>query len=161
MPLSETNANNLSSLSSSQAEYIMGLDTSGLFGRISKSVIQSIAFNAGDLGGISIHNFKGKPKFITDTSYTLLETDTGQVLVFSNASNITVTMPNNLTANWTAAIVQDGNGQVILSPASGVTTLSYSSYDRTAGLGAALSLLVLSNSGANARYMIAGNGAAS
>lgn len=56
----------------------------------------------------------------TGTTYTLAATDNGKVLMFSNASAITVTVPSSLPVGFACTIIQLGAGQVTLS-ASGVT----------------------------------------
>ena len=64
-------------------------------------------------------------KVISGTSYTLLATDAGKLLVFTNASAITVTVPPSvLTAGDVVCIRQGAAGQVTLSAGSGVTFAS-------------------------------------
>ena len=64
-------------------------------------------------------------KVISATSYTLLATDAGKLLVFTNASAITVTVPPSvLTAGDVVCIRQGAAGQVTLSPGAGVTFAS-------------------------------------
>jgi hypothetical protein len=64
-------------------------------------------------------------KTIAGTSYTLLATDAGKLLIFTNASAITVTVPPDvLTQGDVVCIRQGAAGQVTLSPGSGVTFAS-------------------------------------
>lgn len=61
------------------------------------------------------------------TSYTVVAADNGVTITCSNASNITVTVPSGLGANFCCRIVQLGAGQVSITPGSGVTLNSYQS----------------------------------
>ena len=59
-------------------------------------------------------------KTIGGTSYTLLGSDAGKLLIFTNASAITVTVPPDvLTQGDVVCIRQGAAGQVTLSPGSG------------------------------------------
>jgi hypothetical protein len=57
------------------------------------------------------------------TARTLSNSDNGKVIVCTNASTITVTIPNSLTAGFSCKLVQGGAGLVNVIAASG-TTLS-------------------------------------
>jgi len=59
----------------------------------------------------------------TTTARTLSNSDNGKVIVCTNASTITVTIPNSLTAGFSCKLVQGGAGLVKVIAASG-TTLS-------------------------------------
>ena len=59
----------------------------------------------------------------TTTSRTLSDSDNGKVIVCTNVSTITVTIPNSLTAGFSCKLVQGGAGLVKVIAASG-TTLS-------------------------------------
>ena len=64
-------------------------------------------------------------KTIAGTSYELLATDAGKLLIFTNASAITVTVPPDvLTQGDVVCIRQGAAGQVTLAPGSGVTFAS-------------------------------------
>ena len=76
----------------------------------------------------------------TNTTYTLLTSDTGKVLVFNNASDITVDVPTGLGIGFNCTIIQKGAGQVILNPI-GTTINSRLSHDRTAGQFATIGLV--------------------
>lgn len=76
----------------------------------------------------------------TGTTYTLVSTDNGKVVTFSNASAITVTVPTGLGAGFNATLVQLGAGQVTVSPSS-TTILNRQSHTRLAGQYAAATLL--------------------
>ena len=64
-------------------------------------------------------------KTIAGTSYELLATDAGKLLIFTNASAITVTVPPDVLAQGDVVCIRQGAaGQVTLSPGSGVTFAS-------------------------------------
>lgn len=64
-------------------------------------------------------------KTIAGTSYTLLATDAGKLLIFTNASATTVTVPPDVLAQGDVVCIRQGAaGQVTLSPGSGVTFAS-------------------------------------
>lgn len=95
----------------------------------------------------------------TGTTYTLQQSDSGKIVECSNASAITVTLPNSLS-NFCCRIVQTGAGQVTLSAASGATLHNSQSFTKTSGQWAELDLYVTSNSGgSSAVYIMAGDGA--
>lgn len=68
----------------------------------------------------------------TGTSYTLLASDNGKVLTFSNASAVTLTVPSGLGAGFNCLIVQIGAGAV--TPTVSSTTINQrQSFTKTAG----------------------------
>ena len=61
-------------------------------------------------------------KSIGGTSYTLLATDPGSLLIFTNADPITVTVPvNTLAQGDVVCLLQGGAGRVTLTPAANVS----------------------------------------
>ena len=77
-------------------------------------------------------------KTVAATTYTLLAEDLGKLLVFTAATDVTVTIPtiasDALADGWFTPYVQLGAGQVILSPAGGAAELqTFLGADRTAG----------------------------
>jgi len=123
--------------------------------------LRTLALNGGDLQRVPLRNFLAGVKVIPDTTYTLLDGDTGHMLVFTASSQVTITLPNSFDPGWNAAIVQAGTGRVVASLQAGASILSRSSFDRTAGQGAAISLVVLTNAGGVAQYLFQGDGALS
>jgi len=64
-------------------------------------------------------------KSIGGTSYTLIATDAGKLLIFTNASAVTVTVPPDVLAQGDVVCMRQGAaGQVTLTPGSGVTLSS-------------------------------------
>ena len=87
------------------------------------SYLQSVS--AGDLtdgnfDGTSISGFDATINDQTGTTYTLLSSDNGKVVVLDNGSAVTVTVPSGLGAGFNCSFVQKGAGQVSFS-ASGTT----------------------------------------
>jgi hypothetical protein len=78
----------------------------------------------------------------TGTTYTLLASDNGKIITLNNASAITLTVPALFTG-FNCMIVQLGAGEVTLTP-SGTTISNRSSYTKTAGTNAIVSLIGLS-----------------
>jgi hypothetical protein len=96
----------------------------------------------------------------TGTTYTLASTDAGLVVELSNASAITLTLPNSLPVGFNCIIRQAGAGQVTLSLASGATLRNRQSLTKTAGQWSELSLSVRTNSGGTtAEYVMSGDAA--
>ena len=64
-------------------------------------------------------------KTIAGTSYELLATDAGKLLIFTNASAITVTVPPDVLAQGDVVCIRQGAaGRVTLAPGAGVTFAS-------------------------------------
>jgi hypothetical protein len=95
------------------------------------------------------------------TTYTLVTADAGRTTYFTNASNITLTLPNNLTVGYNCKIIQSAAGQVACSPASGAFLRNRQSHTKTAGQWAECTLQVVTNSGGSAaEYVLSGDTAA-
>ena len=69
----------------------------------------------------------------TTTSRTLSDSDNGKVIVCTNASTITVTIPSTLTAGFSCKLVQGGAGIVGVSAGSGTTLSSIGGKAFTSG----------------------------
>ena len=81
----------------------------------------------------------------TGTSNTLISTDAGKLLSYSNASAITVTVPPESSVNFNVGtqilIIQAVAGDVTISAGSGVTINSLGSSLKTAGQYAIIGLI--------------------
>lgn len=79
-----------------------------------------IAVSSGtvDLGGNTLEDFDASINDQTGTSYTLLSSDNGKVVVLDNASAVTVTVPSGLGAGFNCSFVQKGAGQVSFTASS-------------------------------------------
>jgi hypothetical protein len=78
------------------------------------------------------------------TTYTLLSSDNGAVIQFTNANPITVTIASGLGANFYCTLIQWGAGQITVSPDTGVTRNSEDSQYKTAGQYAGIDLFAVS-----------------
>lgn len=101
--------------------------------------------------------YRANVKLVENTSYTLVEGDTGLVVEISDGSPLTVTLPNDLPKGWCATIVQRGAGQLTFSPEAGGSLSHRQSHTKTAGQWAVTTLYVRSNSGTSAAYVLAGD----
>jgi hypothetical protein len=109
--------------------------------------------NSGEISGYAA-NINAQ----TGTTYTLQASDAGKLVRLTNASPITLTLPNSLGANFCCSILQGGAGQVTLSAASGATLRNRQSHTKLAGTWAWASIVVVSNSGGSAaEYVLAGD----
>lgn len=72
-------------------------------------------------------------KVIDGTSYTLDLEDANSVLIFTNASAVTLSVPHGLPKAFYTTLKQKGAGQVTISPSAGVTAEAYGGHTSTAG----------------------------
>lgn len=108
----------------------------------------------------AIAGYAGTINAQTGTTYTLLTSDAGKIVEINNASAITLTLPNSLPIGFCCTVTQTGAGQITLSAASGAALHNRSSFTKTAGQYAELSLYVTTNSGgSSAVYIMGGDGA--
>lgn len=108
-----------------------------------------------------ISGYRGDLNAQTGTTYTLVAADTGKVVEITNASAITLTMPNNLPVGWCCTVVQGGAGQISFSPASGAFRRNRQGHTRTAGQWGMTTLYVRTNAGGTAaEYVLGGDTAA-
>jgi hypothetical protein len=71
-------------------------------------------------------------KTITGTTYTLSESDRSQILLFTNAAAITLTVPTGLSTLFDTMLIQTGTGQITVTGAGGVTINAALSATKTA-----------------------------
>lgn len=77
---------------------------------------------------------------VTGTTKTLNSTDNGLVLMFTNASAVTITVPTGLAVGFTITAIQAGAGQLTFSPSS-TTINNRQSHTKSAGQWAVVSLI--------------------
>jgi hypothetical protein len=100
------------------------------------------------------------PSVKSGTTYTLTANDNGQVLEFSNASAITVTIEADLPVGFSCVMVQTLGGQVTFVAEAGATQRQRQGFTKTAGQWAMVSMYVSSNAGSAAVYVLSGDMAA-
>jgi hypothetical protein len=117
------------------------------------------ALGASTLGGATVNSGQIAAQFDdeTGTSFTFSAADNGKLVTLTNAAAITGILPNNLAKGWNCLVYQGGAGQVTFSPASGATLHNRQSQTKTAGQYAVASLLVVSDTGTNAVYVLGGD----
>ena len=89
---------------------------------------------------------------ITATSYTLSADDRGKTLLFSSSATQGITCSSGLSVGYNSTFIQMGSGQLELS-ASGVSVLNRQSHTKSAGLYAAVSVVIVSAD----TYILAGD----
>lgn len=93
-----------------------------------------------DLGGNALSNFDASVNEQSGTTYTLLASDLGKIVKFTNGSAITVTLPNNLGLGFTCTVIQYGAGQITFATSSS-TLYNRQSHTKTAGQYGVVSLI--------------------
>jgi hypothetical protein len=79
------------------------------------------------------------------------------MVTLSNASAITVTIPNSLPKGFNCLLLQLGAGQVTFTQEVGGTLVNRQSQFKTTGQYSVVSLLTVSNSGTNGVNLIQGD----
>jgi len=87
-------------------------------GRTGTVTVDAGDLTDGDFGGTAILGFDASINDQTGTTYTLLSSDNGKVVVLNNASAVTVTVPSGLGAGFNCSFVQKGAGQVSFTASS-------------------------------------------
>lgn len=90
---------------------------------------------------------------ITDASYTLGSVDRGRTLLFSSSATQAITCSAGFSTGYNCTFVQMGSGQLVLSASSGVSILNRQTHNGSAGLYAAISVVVIDND----TYLLAGD----
>jgi hypothetical protein len=109
------------------------------------------------LGDGAIERFNAQVVTISSFPYTLLQSDNGKVLRFNSGSNADVNLPNNLPAGFNVAWSQAGTGVITFAPIAGATRVNRQSHTKSGGQHAMGSLVVMTNSGTDAMYNLAGD----
>lgn len=101
---------------------------------------QYLEFRAGSW--IENSNYKLKIKEIAATAYTVIDSDTGKVLVFTAATAIALTVNANAgAAGFNFGVVQDGAGQITIGGSASLVNVD--SHTKTFGIGAQVAFIGL------------------
>ena len=110
---------------------------------------QTVPATTVSAGALSDFNFDSNPIFgfsasvatptLSSDAYTLLASDEGKVLLFNNASDVTLNLPV-LTAGFTCTVIQIGAGEVVFT-ASSTTINNRQGHTKTADQHAIASLI--------------------
>lgn len=93
-------------------------------------------------------------------SFTIGPVNHEQVIQNLSATDITLTLPNDLPTGFAFIVDQTSDGAMIFAAATGATLVNASDFDRTSGPGAMMHAYVRSNSdGRSAVYVLCGDGA--
>lgn len=98
---------------------------------------------------------------VTATAYTLQAADLGKVKRTTNASAVTVTLPNSFDPGFSVLVRQAGAGRISFAAASGATLHNRSGGDKTAGQWSEVSLTVDANGDGNSAVWVLSGDAAS
>jgi hypothetical protein len=94
-----------------------------------------------DFNDNAITGYGADLQTLSGTTKTLAAADNGTIIVCSNGSAVTITVPASLPSGFNCMIIQSGSGQVSLSASS--TTLNNRNGSATAGQYAIMTLVHL------------------
>lgn len=103
-----------------------------------------------------ISRFSGSINNQTGTTYTVNATDNGGVITLSNASTITLTVPNSLVIGFNCLLIQIGAGQVTIAAGAGATVNNRLSNTKIAGQYGVATLFVYANAGGSSAIALTG-----
>ena len=113
-----------------------------LVGVLSNTTING-TLTGGNTTQSKISGFSANYNEISSNSYTLNSSDNGKLIILSNSTDITLTIPA-LFKGFNCMIIQGGLGQVILN-SSGSTINNRNTYTKTSGQYAMLTLVYISD----------------
>lgn len=95
---------------------------------------------------------------LSGTAHTLDGSYVNKTIITTNASAVTLTLPNSLYVGFQCRVIQYGAGQITFTPASGAFRRNRQSHTKAAGQYAVCALEVVANSGgAAAEYVLSGD----
>ena len=109
--VASNNLSDVSSAATSRTNLGLGDAATKTVGTADTNVI-AVASGTVDLGGNKLEDFDASINDQTGTTYTLLASDNGKVVVLDNASAVTVTVPSGLGVGFNCSFIQKGAGQV-------------------------------------------------
>lgn len=139
-----------SNSSSGEAER-MRIDVSGNVGIGTSTPAVKLDVSGSIIADVEISGAVGSE--ITSTSYSLSADDRGKTLLFSSSATQGITCSSGLNVGYNATFIQMGSGQLELSASSGVSILNRQSHTKSAGLYAAVSIVIVSTDA----YVLAGD----
>lgn len=119
------------------------------------SAIATTGINIGSLDEISLYTAAFDDQ--VGTTYTVAAADKGMIITLTNASAITLTLPDSLPKGFTCLVAQMGAGQVTFTPSGGATRQNRLGFTKSAGQYAVCSLIVTSNAGSAAVWVLGGD----
>ena len=123
--------------------FIAGLTAANIYVSSGATFVSSISGTTASFsGGITANGYvetndgyrmrSGTINSQSGTTYTLLSTDDGKIIVWNNANGVTLTVPTGLSVGFNTTIVQTGTGQIGITGTS-VTLNSLDNKLKTAG----------------------------
>jgi hypothetical protein len=106
--------------------------------------IAGVTFNAAVVSDGGYRITSNAINALTGTTYSLLTTDNGKIITWSNAGGVTLTVPSGLPVGFNTTVIQIGAGAVGIT-GSGTTLNSFEGKLRTAGQHAAVSIISYSS----------------
>lgn len=103
-----------------------------------------------------LYGYKAQVERQTGTSYTLTESDTGQIMEFSDAGTITITLPSTMPKGFACTVVQAGAGVLDFVAESGGTLSNRQGHNSSAGQ-YAVCLLYVSENTSGAAWVLGGD----
>lgn len=106
----------------------------------------------------SIYGYQGKINSISGSSYTVVSSDTGKILITTAAVTCSMTLPAGMKQGFNFTWVQHGAGVIQFVAGTSATLEQRQSYTRSAGQHAVGGIVVSENSnGTAAHYTLAGD----
>jgi hypothetical protein len=88
-------------------------------------------------------------KTVSTTTYTLLEADSGTIILYTNASGCAVTIPDTLSVGHNCLHIQKGAAQVSFTGSGTMTIVNADSHDKTNKLNAVTATIIESSTVCN------------
>jgi hypothetical protein len=126
---------------------------SGIYAAISEYAGGSPTRPAGSIGAYLYDIYDSSNQRLNTDSYTLSSEDRGKTLLFSSSATQGITCSSGFDIGYNCTFVQLGSGQLELTASVGVSLLNRQSHTKSAGLYAAVSVVIVSAD----TYILAGD----
>lgn len=97
------------------------------------------------------------PRTVTSATDIVSTADSGGIIVYNYATEITVTLDNEAPAGTNVLCIQKGAGKALFTAEAGGTLVNVSDHTRTQDVDAMVSLVVISNTGTDAAWVLGGS----
>ncbi len=110
----------------------------------SGNTTMSGTLTGGNSASSTIAGFSANINAQSGTTYTLVSTDNGKILNFTNSTAGTITLPSTLPAGFNCMVLQNGAGQLTFT-GSGVTVNNRNAFNKSAGQYSIVTILYVSS----------------
>ena len=110
----------------------------------SGNTVISGTLTGGNAASSTISGFAANFNSQSTTAYTLVSTDNGKILNFTNSTAGTITLPSTMPAGFNCMVVQNGAGQLTFT-GSGVTVNNRNAFNKSAGQYSIVTILYVSS----------------